>query len=175
MCWGSFQQQYISRAIERAKTSSAPYFRFLTWPCLTCKFQKLSRARGTRYMASSDLRDGGSNKMAKPQVKHATMTFQRSSFCLLFFMKQVRYLNIATKPAKNRLDFMMFTTRFFKVGSGLKTITKNIPYSETIFFLLNKSTGIKWIGKQNLYAFKKMSLNFSHVFHSQLKLWMSLQ
>ena len=58
--------------------------------------------------------------MAKPQVKHATITFQRSSFCLLFFKKQVRYLKIATKPAKKRLDFMMFTNKFLKVGPGLK-------------------------------------------------------
>ena len=58
--------------------------------------------------------------MAKPQKKHERNTFQRSHFYLLFLRKHVRYLNIATKPAKKRHDFMMLTTKFFAVATGLK-------------------------------------------------------
>ena len=74
-------------------------------------------------MAISDLLDAGSNRMANEQVKHATTTFHLSIFYLVFLVKQVINLNVATKTDMKSEDFMMFLIKFLITLTGLNTQT----------------------------------------------------
>ena len=112
----------MSTAIETANTSSSPKGMFLTLPFRSCIVHRLSRALGTRYIAISDLRDAGSNKMAKAHTKLEIITFHRSIFCLVFFVKHIMNLNADTKTARNREDLIIFLTRLLKVLIGLHSI-----------------------------------------------------
>ena len=75
-------------------------------------------------MAISDLLEAGSNKMANEQVKHATTTFHLSIFYLVFLVKQVINLKVATKTDMKSDDFMMFLIKFLITLTGLNIQVK---------------------------------------------------
>jgi|LauGreDrversion4_2_1035121.scaffolds.fasta_scaffold1214709_1 hypothetical protein len=82
-------------------------------------FQKLSSALGTKYIASSDLRASGSNKMEKPQMNAEKSTLYLSTLPLQFLNLHKKYLKVATNTERNRQDFTIFLTSYLAVFTGL--------------------------------------------------------
>ena len=109
----------MSKDIAKANTSSSPYFRLLTRPALLFIYHRLSKARGTRYIAISDLLEAGSNRMVDAQAIELIMIFQRSSLPLVFLVKHSIKRKTATKLAKKRDDRITFLTKFFSTLTGL--------------------------------------------------------
>ena len=112
----------MSTAIETAKTSSSPKGIFRTRPLRNYIVHKLSSALGTRYIAISDLRDAGSKRMANAQTKLDMITFQRSIFWRVFFVKHIINRKAETNTAKKRLDLMMFFTKLLRILTGLSRV-----------------------------------------------------
>ena len=116
----------MSTAIDTAKTSSSPKGILRTRPLRNCIVHRLSSALGTKYIAISDLRDAGSNRMANAQTKLDIITFHRSIFWRVFLVKHIIKRKVETKTAKNRLDLMMFLTRLLRILTGLSKVRSGV-------------------------------------------------
>ena len=79
----------------------------------------VSNALGTKYIAISDLLDAGSNKMANEQSKQEIIIFHLSILPLVFLVKHIKNLKVATNTDMNNDDIIMFLTRLRKTFSGL--------------------------------------------------------
>ena len=97
-------------------------------PCISAQSQAASRNFGIRYMASSFLREAGSNKIPKVPMIPAISTFHRSIFPRVFFKKHSKYLMIVMYEVRNMTDCKVFFAMPLRVSTGLSQFVNHYAF-----------------------------------------------